>query len=76
MEEIRPDVLVCTHPFCEKSAATYKAKSGSQIPLVTCITDISMHKEWFAKQADLYLAPTVEVKKNLIGFGALPEMSW
>lgn len=73
MEEIRPDVLVCTHPFCEKSAATYKAKSGSQIPLVTCITDISMHKEWFAKQADLYLAPTVEVKKNLIGFGALPE---
>lgn len=73
MEEMKPDVLVCTHPFCEKSAATYKAKSGSKIPLITCITDISMHKEWFAKQADLYLAPTVEVKKNLIGLGALPE---
>lgn len=73
VEKYQPDVLVCTHPFCEKSAATYKAKSGSKIPLVTCITDISMHKEWFAKQADIYLAPTVEVKENLIGFGALPE---
>ncbi len=73
VEECRPDVIVCTHPFCEKSAANYKAKSGSQIPLVTCITDISMHKEWFAKQTDLYLAPTVEVKNNLVSFGALPE---
>lgn len=73
MEEYNPDMIVCTHPFCEKSAATYKAKSGSCIPLVTCITDISMHKEWYAKQADLYLAPTIEVKDNLAGFGALPE---
>lgn len=73
MEEYDPDVIVCTHPFCEKSAATFKAKSGSGIPLVTCITDISMHKEWYAKQTDLYLAPTVEVKDNLAGFGALPE---
>ncbi len=73
MEKYRPDVIVCTHPFCEKSAATYKARSGDMIPLVTCITDISMHKEWFANQTNLYLAPTIEVKNNLVGFGALPE---
>ena len=73
IDEYRPDVIVCTHPFCEKAAATYKMKSESRILLVTCITDISMHKEWFASQTDLYLAPTVEVKDNLVGFGALPE---
>lgn len=73
MEEYTPDVIVCTHPFCEKSAATYKTKSGDTVPLVTSITDISMHKEWFASQTDLYLAPTIEVKDNLTGFGALPE---
>ncbi len=72
IEEYRPDVIVCTHPFCVKAAATYKAKSDSRILLVTCITDISMHKEWYAGQTDLYLAPTVEVKDNLAGFGALP----
>ncbi len=68
-----PDIIVCTHPFCEKSAATYKAKSKSRIPLVTSITDISMHKEWFAKQTDIFLAPTPEVKNNLVSFGAIPE---
>lgn len=73
MKEYTPDVIVCTHPFCEKAAATYKAKADSQIPLVTCITDISMHKEWYAKQTDIYLAPTREVKDNLISLGAYPE---
>lgn len=73
MKEYTPDVIVCTHPFCEKAAATYKAKADSQIPLVTCITDISMHKEWYAKQTDIYLAPTKEVKDNLISLGAYPE---
>ena len=73
MEEYMPDVIVCTHPFCMKAAATYKAKSDSRIPLVTCITDISMHKEWYAKQTDLYLAPTKEVKDNLVSLGAAPE---
>ena len=72
VEEHAPDVIVCTHPFCVKAAATYKAKSDSRILLVTCITDITMHKEWYASQTDLYLAPTVEVKDNLIGFGASP----
>lgn len=73
MKEYAPDVIVCTHPFCEKAAATYKAKADSQIPLVTSITDISMHKEWYAKQTDLYLAPTREVKDNLVSLGASPE---
>ena len=70
VEEYMPDLIVCTHPFCMKAAATYKARAGSRIPLVTCITDISMHKEWYAKQTDLYLAPTAEVKDNLVSFGA------
>lgn len=73
MREYTPDVIVCTHPFCEKAAATYKAKADSQIPLVTCITDISLHKEWYAKKTDIYLAPTREVKDNLISLGAYPE---
>lgn len=73
MKEYTPDVIVCTHPFCEKAAATYKAKANSQIPLVTCITDISMHKEWYAKQTDIYLVPTKEVKNNLISLGARSE---
>lgn len=73
VEEYMPDLIVCTHPFCMKAAATYKVRAGSRVPLVTCITDISMHKEWYVKQTDLYLAPTAEVKDNLVSFGADPD---
>ncbi len=73
MEEYTPDVIVCTHPFCEKAAATYKAKTGSQIPLVTCITDISVSMEWFSWQTDIYLVPTVEIKDHLLSLGIMPE---
>ncbi len=73
MEEYEPDVIVCTHPFCIKAAAAYKVKTGSQIPLVTCITDISVSKEWFNQQTDLYMVPTAEIKKHLAELGIMQD---
>ena len=67
--ECRPDVIVCTHPLCEKAIASYKEKTGYEVPLITCITDISVHPEWIADGTDIYLAPTREVKKHLIEKG-------
>lgn len=73
MREYMPDVIVCTHPFCMKAAAAYKARTDSSIPLVTCITDISVSKEWFARQNDYYLVPTVEIKDHLTALGTEPD---
>ncbi len=50
-----------------------KKKTGLSTPLVTCITDISMHPEWKADQTDLYLAPTREIKEHLICEGTKAE---
>lgn len=66
-------VIVCTHPMCVKAIASYKEKTGLSTPLVTCITDISMHPEWKADQTDLYLAPTREIKEHLICEGTKAE---
>jgi len=73
MDQYEPDVIVCTLPFCAKSIASYMEKTGSKISLVTCITDISMHPEWITSHTDAYLAPTREVKENLIKRGADSE---
>ena len=73
MEDHYPDMIVCTLPLCAKSIASYMEKTGKHIPLVTCITDISIHPEWITPQADAYLAPTKEVKENLVRNGASPE---
>lgn len=59
--------------MCVKAIASYKEKTGLSTPLVTCITDISMHPEWKADQTDLYLAPTREIKEHLICEGTKAE---
>ena len=73
MDGEQPDVIVCTHPMCVKAIASYKEKTGLKTPLVTCITDISMHPEWTAPQTDIYLAPTQEIKRHLMKKGARAE---
>ena len=73
MDEYEPDMIVCTLPLWAKSIASYIEKTGCQIPLVTCITDISIHPEWITPQTVAYLAPTKEVKDNLVREGTAPE---
>lgn len=73
MDGEQPDVIVCTHPMCVKAIASYKEKTGLKTPLVTCITDISMHPEWTAPQTDIYLAPTQEIKRHLMKEGTRAE---
>lgn len=74
MEKERPDLIVCTHPICVKAAAFYKAKTGSQVPLVSCITDTVIHMGWVAKQVDTYLVPTPEMKDCLIRIGTRADV--
>ena len=73
LENEAPDVIVCTHPMCVKAIASYKEKTGLKTPLITCITDISMHPEWTALQTDIYLVPTQEIKEHLVQNGTRSE---
>ena len=78
LEKEQPDVIVCTHPMCVKAIASYKEKTGLSTPLVTCITDISMHPEWKADQTDLYhLENEKKVRRVLVmggGLGLMPDL--
>lgn len=69
VDENNPDIIISTLPFCSRIVSEYKTKMNHQIPLVTCITDISIHNEWISDQTDLYLVPTDTVKKHLIKNG-------
>lgn len=74
MEDEIPDLIICTHPICVKAAAFYKAKTGSQVPLVSCITDTAIHMGWVAEQVDTYLVPTPEMKDCLIHMGTWADI--
>lgn len=61
----QPDLLISTHPFCAQAAAGWKEETGSSIPLVTCVTDLSSHSEWVAPGTDGYLVGSPLIRDAL-----------
>lgn len=64
IRQLRPDVIVCTHPFPNLVVSRLK-KSGLSIPLCTVITDYDAHGTWVSSEVNRYLVSTSEVKKKL-----------
>ncbi|TAH65097.1 MAG: UDP-diphospho-muramoylpentapeptide beta-N-acetylglucosaminyltransferase [Anaerolineaceae bacterium] len=66
VSEKRPDLIISTLPICSQIVSTYKERTGSQIPLLTCITDITGHSEWISKKTDFYFVGSHTVKNILM----------
>ncbi len=69
LEEMSPDAVIATHPFCAQVVSRYKGEHGSGLPLLTCVTDISSHSEWINPHTDCYLVGSREVRDRLAGKG-------
>ena len=73
LDEYRPDVVVSTHPICSAAMARYKEDGPSDIPLVTCVTDVTCHSEWLHPGTDCYLVAEESVRRGLIAKGVAPD---
>lgn len=56
VNEYQPDLIVSTIPLGSQYISDYKSHTGSDIPLITYITDIYVQNEWICDQTDLYVA--------------------
>ena len=65
IRQLRPDIVVCTHPFPALVVSRLK-QSGLQVPLCGVITDYDAHASWVDEQIDQYLVSTPGVKDGLI----------
>ena len=70
--EKQPDFIISVLASASKAVAYYKALSGSSIPLITCVTDITGHSEWINKYTDAYAVGSEEVRRSFIQKG-VPE---
>ena len=73
LDEYGPDVVVSTHPICSAAMARYKLEGPSDIPLVTCVTDVTCHSEWLHPGTDCYLVAEESVRQGFIAKGADPD---
>lgn len=63
--DMRPDAVIATHPFCAQLVSDYKEEVASDLPLVTCITDLTSHSEWINEHTDCYLVGSPEIRDRL-----------
>ncbi|MEG1538098.1 MAG: glycosyltransferase, partial [Clostridiales bacterium] len=69
IELTQPDVIISTYSLCARMVSDYKRKSGRKIPLITCITDVSIHNVWINPETDIYLVGAAETKQSLLQAG-------
>ena len=72
--EEAPDMVVATHPLCAQLVSRWKQETGVPLPLITCITDLSVHGEWINSGTDCYLVGTPELGERLARKGVDPAI--
>lgn len=82
----RPDVVIATHPLCAQLVSQLKEKAACivsegaegegmlDLPLITCVTDVSSHPEWINRNTDCYLVPSGEIRRSLAEKGVDPAL--
>lgn len=73
LNDLKPDLVISTIPFCSQLISLYKEKTHVTLPLVTCITDISSHSEWINDYTDCYLVASSSIQQSLIQKGVMPN---
>ncbi|MGN0968992.1 MAG: glycosyltransferase [Oscillospiraceae bacterium] len=65
----RPDAVIATHPVCAQLVSRFKEKTGSALPLITCVTDLTAHSEWLSNRCDCYLVGCPALRRELMDKG-------
>ncbi|SDE21845.1 processive 1,2-diacylglycerol beta-glucosyltransferase [Paenibacillus sp. UNCCL117] len=68
IRQLRPDLIVCTHPFPSAVVSRLK-RMGLSIPLCTVITDYDAHGTWVSREVNTYLVSTPDVRTKLLERG-------
>lgn len=65
LEQTHPDVIFSTLPLCSQLVNWYQEIHYLPVPLVTCITDITVHNEWINDNTAYYLVGSETLKQQL-----------
>ena len=68
IDQLHPDVIVCTHPIPSAVISRMK-RHGLEVPLCTVITDYDAHGTWVSDEVNRYLVSTEQVKTILLERG-------
>jgi processive 1,2-diacylglycerol beta-glucosyltransferase len=65
LEEMQPDVVVCTHAFCLSAMGVIKERMGDRFRLGAAITDFDVNGFWVHPEVDFFLVAHEDVAKKI-----------
>ncbi len=72
MQEMKPDVVICTHAFPCGVMAEYKKQFSDAAPVVGVVTDFAVHSFWMHDNIERYAVATPEMRATMIERGIQP----
>jgi processive 1,2-diacylglycerol beta-glucosyltransferase len=69
LQELRPDVVICTHAFPCGVMAEYKKQFADSPPVVGVVTDFVVHAFWIHPNIECYAVATEEMRATLVARG-------
>jgi processive 1,2-diacylglycerol beta-glucosyltransferase len=69
IQVFKPDFIVCTYPTVSSILAQLRFEQLLQVPVITVITDYTVHSHWVHQGVDGYVVACTEVKENLVSWG-------
>lgn len=69
IQEFKPDFIVCTYPTVASILAQLRLEQLLQVPVITVITDYTVHSHWIHQGVDAYIVACTEVKERLESWG-------
>jgi processive 1,2-diacylglycerol beta-glucosyltransferase len=69
LQDLRPDVVICTHAFPCGVMAEYKKQFADAPPVVGVVTDFVVHAFWIHTNIEAYAVATSEMRSTLIARG-------
>ncbi|MCR8746893.1 MGDG synthase family glycosyltransferase [Romboutsia lituseburensis] len=73
LDEYNPNIVISTLPMSSKLISEYKMYSNCDLPLITCITDVSVHSSWINPKTNIYFVSSQTSKEKLLKKGILEE---
>ncbi len=69
LEQARPQLVVCTHPFPVGILDRLKSQGLFRVPVMATITDFTVHPFWVFPEVDTYVVASEDLREPFAEFG-------
>ena len=72
IDNLQPDLIVCTYPTVAGALAQLRQNNLLDVPVITVITDFTVHSQWIHPGVDLFIVGCADVYNGLVARGIDP----